>query len=55
MSIIIKEVHSNCTITGNRSHPRSGAFEVEIDGELVFSKFKTSNFPTQEEIKNWFT
>ena len=54
VSKIIKIVHPNCSITGNSSNPRSGAFEVEIDKKLIFSKFKTSNFPTKEEVENWF-
>lgn len=27
-----------------------GAFEVSLDGELIFSKVKTSKFPDKEEI-----
>ena len=27
-----------------------GAFEVEVDGKLVFSKKKTGRFPEYEEI-----
>ena len=54
MSKIIKIVRPNCSITGNSSNPRSGAFEVQIDGKLIFSKFKTLNFPTKEEVENWF-
>ena len=27
-----------------------GAFEVSIDGELVYSKLKTGRFPEEEEI-----
>lgn len=54
MSKIIEEVISDCTITGNKSAPRSGAFEIEIDGKLVYSRFKTSKFPTEDEIKYFF-
>ncbi len=28
----------------------NGAFEVEIDGKLVFSKHETGRFPRDEEI-----
>lgn len=27
-----------------------GAFEVELDGQLVFSKLKEGRFPTHDEI-----
>ncbi len=51
MSKIIKKNISDCTIIGNKYAPRSGAFEVEIDGKLVYSRFKTSKFPTEKEIE----
>ena len=54
VSKIIKQVHPGCSVFGNKSYPRSGAFEVEINGKLVFSKFETSNFPTDKDIENWF-
>tara|TARA_Y100001970_G_C13923950_1_gene694820 strand:+ start:472 stop:618 length:147 start_codon:yes stop_codon:yes gene_type:complete len=41
-------------IQSNNKKPRTGAFEVEIDGVLVFSKFKTSIFPTSENVNSWF-
>jgi len=28
-----------------------GAFEVSLDGELIFSKLNTGRFPSPEEIK----
>tara|TARA_B100000029_G_scaffold497175_1_gene564439 strand:+ start:174 stop:290 length:117 start_codon:yes stop_codon:yes gene_type:complete len=34
--------------------PRSGAFEIIINEKLVYSKFKTGEFPKEEQIKNWF-
>jgi len=57
VSKIIKDVNPHCSIEGNNIDPRSGAFEIEIDGKLVYSKFETSKFPTEEEIKNfiWLT
>ena len=53
MSKIIKRLNPNCTIIGNKNSPRSGAFEITKDEKLVFSKFKTSEFPTELEIKSW--
>lgn len=29
---------------------RGGAFEVTIDGELIFSKLRLGRFPTHDEI-----
>jgi|TARA_B100001540_G_C15810021_1_gene644031 selT/selW/selH-like putative selenoprotein len=49
----IKKIYPKSNISGNRAYPRSGAFEVEVDGKLVYSKFKTSNFPTISDIKKW--
>ena len=54
VSKIIKQINPNHTICGNKSSPRSGAFEVEINKKLVFSKFQTSKFPTESEVKSWF-
>tara|TARA_B100000941_G_scaffold49875_1_gene31661 strand:- start:9572 stop:9724 length:153 start_codon:yes stop_codon:yes gene_type:complete len=44
----------NVEIFGNSIEPRSGAFEIEIDGKVVFSKFQTKKFPDSEEIYSWF-
>jgi selT/selW/selH-like putative selenoprotein len=41
-------------IEGNMSTPRTGSFEVKLDGKSVFSKFKSGRFPTKDEIKRWF-
>ena len=51
VSKIIKKISPNSNISSNREHPRSGAFEIEIDGMTVYSKLKTSNFPRKEDIK----
>ena len=32
---------------------RTGSFEVEIDGKLVFSKLKEDRFPTETEMEAW--
>ena len=53
VSKIIKNYNSDVKIESNTSHPRSGAFEVKIDNNLVFSKFSTKRFPNDNEIKSW--
>ena len=54
MSKIIKEIFPSATITGNEKEPRSGAFEIIINEKLVYSKFKTGEFPNEKQIKHWF-
>ena len=44
----------NASIQGNNIFPRSGAFEVTIEGKLVYSKLQTGSFPNMENIANWF-
>ena len=39
---------------GNEITPRSGAFEVTINNKMVYSKFETGVFPTENEITHWF-
>ena len=41
-------------IEGNTKPPRSGAFEVSFDKKMVYSKFKTGEFPQEGDIKSWF-
>ena len=53
VSNIIKKYNSEIKIESNNSHPRSGAFEVMVDNNLVFSKFSTKRFPFDNEIKSW--
>jgi len=50
----IKKIKPNVQIEGNAQTPRSGAFEVTIDGKLVYSKFQTGNFPKSKDISSWF-
>ena len=50
MSKIIKNISPNLNISSNREYPRSGAFEIEINGEIVYSKLKTYKFPSEEDI-----
>ena len=45
VSKIIKNIVPDAKVQGNTKPPRSGAFEVTIDNKLVFSKFKTGEFP----------
>ena len=51
VSKIIKKYNSECKIEGNQEPPRSGAFEITLNSKLVYSKFETNKFPTEEEIK----
>ena len=51
MSKIIKEFNPKYNVISNRFYPRSGAFEIEINGKIVFSKFETNSFPSKEDIK----
>ena len=53
LSKIINEINQDAIIASNSTYPRSGAFEVTIDRELVFSKLTKNRFPTYEEIKSW--
>ena len=50
----IKKIIPNAQVHGNTTPPRSGAFEVTIDGKLIYSKFQTGNFPKTEDISSWF-
>ena len=54
VSKIIKRNYPNAIVEGNANPPRSGSFEVSIDNQLVFSKFKTGGFPSESDINGWF-
>ena len=54
MSKIIKSLYKEAQIIENNVPPRAGAFEIKINNDLVYSKFKTSHFPNKEEIYSWF-
>ena len=54
VSKLIKKEVPNAKIDGNTKPPRSGAFEVIINGKLVYSKFETGEFPKEQDVKNWF-
>ena len=50
----IKKIVPDAAIHGNTKAPRSGAFEVTIDGKLIYSKFQTGTFPKKKDISSWF-
>ena len=50
VSKLIKKKCPKAMIIGNQTPPRSGAFEITINNELVYSKFKTNTFPSEDEI-----
>jgi len=54
VSKLIKLIVPNAKIEGNSTPPRTGAFEVCLNNELVYSKFKTGKFPQEADIKSWF-
>ena len=54
VSKLIKKIAPTAKIEGNAKPPRSGAFEVSFDKKLVYSKFKTGEFPQEGDIKSWF-
>ena len=53
VSKIITKINPAAIIDGNRSAPRTGSFEVELNGEIIFSKFQSGKFPSETEIKSW--
>ena len=48
----IKELFPSAYIEGNKTYPRSGAFEIKLNGNLIYSKFKTNAFPTKSELQS---
>ena len=54
VSKFIKTIKPHAIIKANSAPPRSGAFEVCLNNELVYSKFKTGEFPQKSDIKSWF-
>ena len=53
VSKILKKLNPSINIAGNSMPPRSGAFEVSINNQIVFSKFSTGCFPKEEDIRTW--
>ena len=49
----IKLVDNSIEVIGNLKPPRSGAFEIAVDNEIVFSKFNSRRFPDNKEIRDW--
>tara|TARA_B100000686_G_C15860518_1_gene511684 strand:- start:166 stop:336 length:171 start_codon:yes stop_codon:yes gene_type:complete len=47
----IKELFPNAEIAGNKNEPRSGSFEITLNGKLVYSRFETNAFPSKIELK----
>nr|XP_033773202.1 migration and invasion enhancer 1 [Geotrypetes seraphini] len=45
---VIKEHHPNISV-GSRPGP-TGAFEIEINGQLVFSKLEVGGFPLEKDV-----
>jgi len=54
VSKLIKSIDSSVLISSNQQPPRSGAFEVTINKEVVFSKLENGRFPSKEQISSWF-
>ena len=54
MSKAIKKIVPDAKVQGNAKPPRSGAFEVNINDKLVFSKFASGEFPQKSDIQSWF-
>ena len=53
---VSKEIQTlvpNVIIIGNENAPRSGAFEITVDGKLVYSRFETRSFPSKNEIESF--
>ena len=54
VSNIIKKITSDVRIESNKEgNPRTGSFEVTINGKLKYSRLQTNQFPTEYEIKSW--
>ena len=47
----VKELFPNAEIAGNKNEPRSGSFEITLNGKLVYSRFETNAFPSKIELK----
>ena len=54
VSKIISSIDKTISVIGNESNPRTGSFEVIINNQLIFSKFKVGRFPKKSEIYSWF-
>lgn len=54
VSNLIGSLVPNAVIVGNETEPRSGSFEVEVEGKIVFSKFSNERFPDKSDVLTWF-
>ena len=52
VSKIIQNINSDIEVLSNQYPPRSGAFEISLNNKLIYSKFQTGKFPTEEENIN---
>ncbi len=55
VSKIILSINSLVDISFNNSEPRTGSFEVTINGKMIFSKLQNGRFPSESEICSWFS
>ena len=53
VSSLIRSIDSSIQVSSNQMPPRSGAFEVKVDEETVFSKFEIGRFPNEAEVRGW--
>ena len=53
VSKIIKKLNPDIIVNGNQNSPRSGAFEITINDNLVYSKFETNTFPNEQQIEKF--
>ena len=53
VSNTIQSLRPDAKIRSNENGHRTGAFEVAINDRIVFSKFETSRFPSDKEIREW--
>ena len=47
-SVLEQAFDGRVTVIGNKQSPRSSAFEVTMDGSLLFSKFESGCFPANQ-------
>ena len=47
---VAEELHNAFGVKANFVPGRGGIFDVIVDGELLFSKFKTGRFPEPGEV-----
>ena len=47
-SVLEQAFDGRVTVVGNKQSPRSSAFEVTMDGSLLFSKFESGCFPANQ-------